>query len=101
MTSSWKAVTLFGVSVDLDTAAEAVIVGAAGGGGGGGGGGSDGDEGEPYPVSAGITVERRAAADGSRMRGSSAMSSKRDAAASRLKIYEIDWESVVRCGHTV
>ena len=76
MTSSWKADTLFGVSVGsvvgaVATGAEVVIVGTVGGGG--------------YSASPGIAgFERRVAADGSRTRGKSAMSSKRDAAASRL-----------------
>ena len=52
MTSSWKADTLFGVSVDTfkgaGAAVEVVIVGAADGGGG-----CD-EEGEPYSVSPGI-----------------------------------------------
>jgi hypothetical protein len=82
MTFSWKADTLFGVSagpcfvgVDTDTMGAAVgvvIVGRAAGDGGGRG------------------FERCVAADGSRTRGRSAMSSKREAAASRLNTY-ISW----------
>jgi len=60
MTSSWKADTLFGVSVSACTvdadamgvAVDVMIVGTAGGGGGGGGSGGDGcDEGELYSAS--------------------------------------------------
>ena len=60
MTSSWKAVTLFGVSVSacivgvevMGAAVEVVIVGTAGGGGGGGGSVGDAcDEGELYSAS--------------------------------------------------
>ena len=62
MTSSWKADTLFGVSVDacivgvdaMGAAVEVMIVGTAGGGGGGSGGGGC-DEGELYSFSPGIT----------------------------------------------
>ena len=63
MTSSWKADTLFGVSVSacivgvdaVGAAVEVMIVGTAGGGGGGGGSGGDGcDEGELYSASRGI-----------------------------------------------
>ena len=86
MTASWNADTLFGVSDATGASAEVVIVGiTSGGGGGGGGGGGCGDEGAPYSTSPGIAgFERRMAVDGSRTRGKSAMSSKRDAAASRL-----------------
>jgi hypothetical protein len=96
MTSSWKADTLFGVSVSacivgVDAAVEVVIVGTAGGSGGSGGDGCD--EGELYSASPEITgfdsFECRVA-DGSRTRGKSAMSSKRDAAASRLN-KRISW----------
>ena len=77
MTPSRKAEALFGVSVDTFSVG-ALIMDTAGGGGGGGDR-CDG-EGEPYSAE----FERRAAADGSRTRGKSAMSSKRDAAASKL-----------------
>ena len=95
-TSSWKEDTLFGVSVDacivgvdaMGAAVEVMIVGTAGGGGGSGGGGCD--EGELYSDSPGITGFGCRVADGSRTRGKSAMSSKRDAAASRLNNH-ISW----------
>ena len=63
MTSSWKADTLFGVSVGacivgvdaMGAAVDVVIAGTAGGGGGSGGsGGDECDEGELYSASPGI-----------------------------------------------
>ena len=96
MTSSWKADTLFGVSVGvfimgvdaMGAAVEVMIVGTDGGRGGSGGDGCD--EGELYSASPEIAGFEWRVPDGSRTRGKSAMSSKRDAAASRLNKH-VSW----------